>query len=162
MYCSPTASDDYKMSLIKYLYSLSSSTDLCIIMGDFNSPDMAWPSLTGCSAHSNALWDLDFDTNLCQLIKCPNSNNGNVLDLVLTSSEGVVKDIDTSYVHTFQTDLFFISFCIDGSYKPNCKNIPKFMISKRRITRVFEKLPSTHATLIVMWRRSGPSLRNPS
>ena len=31
MYCSLPASDDYKTSMIKYLHSLSSSTDLCII-----------------------------------------------------------------------------------------------------------------------------------
>ena len=108
MYCSITASDDYKISLIKYIHSLYSSTNVCIIMGDFNSLDIDWPSLTGCSDHSNALCDLVFDTNLCQLIHAPTQIKGNVLDLVFTSSEGVVKDlnIDPSYVHTIPTDLF--------------------------------------------------------
>ena len=70
------------------------------------------------------------------------------------------------FIHSRLT-FFLISFSIDGSYKPNRKNIPKFiLISKRQITRLFEniclKLTSTHVTLIVMWRRSGPLLRNPS
>ena len=123
LYCSPTASDDYKTSLIKYLHLLSSSTDLCIIMGDFNSTDIDWPSLTGCSARSNALCDLVFDTNLCQLIHAPTQIKGDVLDLVFTSSEVVVKDlnIDPSYVRTSPTDHFLISFCINGSYKPIAK-----------------------------------------
>ena len=83
-------------------------------MGDFNSPDIDWPSLTGCSAHSNALCNLVFNTNYCQLINAPTQIKGNVLDLVFTSSEGVVKDLnmDLSYIHIFPTDHFLISFSI--------------------------------------------------
>ena len=83
-------------------------------MGDFNSSDIDWPSLTCCSVHSNALNNLVFDTNHCQLINAPTQIKGNVLDLVFTSSEGVVKDlnIDLSYIHTFPTGLFLISFSI--------------------------------------------------
>ena len=105
---SPTASDDYKTFLIKYLYSRSFSTDLCIIMGDFNSPDIDWPSLTGwLLSYSNALCNLVFDTNHCPLINVPTQIKGNILDLV-SSTEGVVKDLNIgpSYVHTFPTDIF--------------------------------------------------------
>ena len=100
-------------------------------MGDFNSPDIDWPSLTGCLAHSNALCNSLIQ--ICQLINTPTQIMGNVLDWAFTSSEGVVKDlnIDPSYVQTFPTDHFLITFSIDGSYKPNRKNIPKFIDFKK-------------------------------
>ena len=36
------------------------------------------------------------------------------------------------FIH-FPTGHFFISFSIDGSYKPNCKNIPKFIFDFKKV-----------------------------
>ena len=50
VYISPNSDDDYCTSLLDYLKTLVSSFDHVVIVGDFNLPDIDWPTLTGISS----------------------------------------------------------------------------------------------------------------
>ena len=42
-----------------------------LIVGDFNLPDICWPTLSGSTLLSNLFCDFMFESNLSQLITCP-------------------------------------------------------------------------------------------
>ena len=55
-----------------------------IVLGDFNTPDIDWNTLSDFSPVSRQFCDLIFDSELSQLINCPTHIHGNILDLLLT------------------------------------------------------------------------------
>ena len=58
---------------------------MCVIVGDFNFPDVDWCSLLGYTSLSNLFCELIFDCNLTQHVTEPTHVKGNILNLVLTS-----------------------------------------------------------------------------
>ena len=47
VYVPPNSSESYLTSLFTYLSDLTCSPNQCLIVGDFNFPDICWSSLTG-------------------------------------------------------------------------------------------------------------------
>ena len=86
VYVPPDASVSYVSSLVCYLTDLSSSFNKCTIIGDFNFPDINWHTLMGSSSQSTCFCNFVFDCNLTQHVLQSTHVKGNVLDLVLTSS----------------------------------------------------------------------------
>ena len=85
IYLSPSCSDAVFDASMAHLYELPRESDL-LIVGDFNSPDIHWDTLSAASSRSNMLCDFICDYNLVQSINSPTHSMGNMLDLVLTSS----------------------------------------------------------------------------
>ena len=77
--------DSSVSSLANFLSDITSSFNNCIILGDFNFPDIDWSVLMGTSHQSNCFCDLVFDCNLTQHVHDPTHVKGNLLDIVLTS-----------------------------------------------------------------------------
>ena len=84
----------YVFSVVQYLSDFVCSFSNCIIVGDFNFPDICWSSLSGTSSLSNHFCEFVFDHNLTQHVTNPTHIMGNILDLVLTSAS--VSTIDLS------------------------------------------------------------------
>ena len=89
----------------------------CIILGDFNLPNISWSTLTGSSPVSDLFCDFVFEHNLFQLVTLPTHQKGNILDLVLTDSP---DSISTPSVISKQnlfisSDHFMVSFTIPFS-----------------------------------------------
>ena len=61
-----------------------------LILGDFNTSDINWHTYFYSSLYSSSLCDFVFEYNLCQHINVPTRIKGNILDLILTSSEDLV------------------------------------------------------------------------
>ena len=93
VYISPSASSNYHMALITYLDSICASNRV-IILGDFNCSDICWSTLTGSSSFSRALCNLVFKYNLTQLVDFPTHSSGNTLDLIFSSSNIPIKDLN--------------------------------------------------------------------
>ena len=111
VYVPPYSTDIYVSSLLSYLINLVSSFERCVIVGDFNFPDINWSSLTGSSSLSNSFCEFVFDCNLTQHVMHPTHVRGNILDLVFTSSH---VDVEQLSIHTSSkisfSDHFIISF----------------------------------------------------
>ena len=103
-----------------------SSHNRCIIVGDFNFPDICWSSLSGTLSLSNSFCEFIFDYNLTQHVMEPTHIMGNILDLVITSAGINIVDlsITPSVQHIF-SDHFIVSFI------PLC-NIIRTLTSKPR------------------------------
>ena len=86
VYVPPDSASLYISSLINYLTNIVSSFNKCVIVGDFNFPDVDWCSLLGSTSLSNLFCEFIFDCNLTQHVTEPTHVKGNILDLVLTSS----------------------------------------------------------------------------
>ena len=86
VYVRPNSEDDYHNQLLSYLYSIVSTMENVILVGDFNMPDICWSSLTGTSTFSNSFCDFVFEMSLSQL-------SGNILDLVLTNVENSICEL---------------------------------------------------------------------
>jgi exonuclease III len=71
VYIPPNCSESYLLSVIQYLSELVCSYTKCIILGDFNFPDICWSSLTCTSSLSNLFCDFIFDNNLTQHVMVP-------------------------------------------------------------------------------------------
>lgn len=63
-----------------------------ILVGDFNLPDVDWPTLSSSSSNSISFCDLLFSLNLIQLVQDPTHIQGNTLDLVFTNFQDSLSD----------------------------------------------------------------------
>jgi hypothetical protein len=104
---------------VGYLSELLSQSEHVIIVGDFNLPDINWSSLTGVSPFSKRFCEFIFDSNLIQLVENPTHMKGNILDLVLTTTNNV-RDlvVDTSN-YSITSDHYVVSFKIEFSMLTN-------------------------------------------
>ena len=72
VYVPPSQDDSAHSFLLSYLYNLfSSSSDIVIVTGDFNCPDISWDLFLSSSSFSVQLCDLVFDLCLAQLVDAP-------------------------------------------------------------------------------------------
>ena len=106
----------------------SCSHHKCIIVGDFNFPDIHWSSLT-CSSHlSHHLCDFIFDYNLSQHVLVPTHLQGNTLDLVITSPGVSISDLVVSHpAQSIASDHFIISFVPLCDSPNHCKHKSKYV-----------------------------------
>ena len=93
VYVPPNASAEYHSDLVNYLNTITALSTPVLLLGDFNSPDINWSTLTGSSTASNNLCEFAFESNLVQLVDSPTHICGNILDLVLTNSPGHVTNL---------------------------------------------------------------------
>src|SRR6266516_3110979 len=68
------------------------ASNFCIIMGDFNLPDIDWVQMTAASNKSESFLELIMDSFLYQSVLEPTRGN-NILDLVLSSDRAMVNDL---------------------------------------------------------------------
>ena len=85
-YIPPNSSDSFD-TLIPFLTDILSSNTPCLIVGDFNLPDICWSTLSGGSLLSSYFCDFVFDCNLTQHILEPTHIKGSTFDLVFTSND---------------------------------------------------------------------------
>lgn len=113
VYIPPNSSPIYYSDLLDYLRDLISSSPT-IIMGDFNSPDINWSTLSGSTCFSSSFCDFVFDNNLHQLITSPTHIKGNILDLVITNLPDTITSIsiDSHQELPIKSDHFPISFSV--------------------------------------------------
>ena len=128
VYVPPNSDEAYHNTLINYLEDLISMPNPVVIVGDFNTPDINWMSLTGSNHFSNSLCDLLFEHNLNQLVNYPTHIKENILDLALTNCDSVqnVRIFPQQYL-PFPTDHFLISFDFHAWTPTNAKITPHFV-----------------------------------
>ena len=127
VYIPPNSCESYLLSLLSYLSHLLYSHSKCIIVGDFNFPDICWSSLSGTSSLSNYFCEFIFDHNLSQHVMEPTHIMGNILDLVITSPR--VNNVDLSIIPSvqyFSSDHFIVSFRL-------CNKIPTLSCKPRYV-----------------------------
>ena len=112
VYVPPSSDISTFKSLLSHLSSLFSSASTVCVVGDFNCPDINWPTLCGVSPMSTLLCDFVFDHNISQVVDSPTHVKGNVLDLVLTSSIELLHSLAV-FSDKFQySDHFLIKFSL--------------------------------------------------
>ena len=87
--------------------SLFSSGELVFVVGDFNCPDIQWPTLSSTSPLSSALCDFVFAHNIYQAVESPTHAMDNVLDLVFTNSANLLTNV------TISSEVPSDHFCIE-------------------------------------------------
>ncbi len=95
-------------SLCSYLSKLSADVGTLVVVGDFNFPNIHWPTLQGSCPSSTLLCDTVFECNLLQLVEEPTHILGGVLDLVLTNKAEYLK-VHPAADTPFPTDHYLIS-----------------------------------------------------
>ena len=131
VYNPPNSCVEYKQLLIAYLDNLASNPSPLILMGDFDSPDSNWNTLSGSTTFSNQLCDFIFQYNLLQIVDCPRHIAGNVLDLIFTNCDSATNSLAThsNLVHPVTSDHYLISLTIKHSlsvrHQHMCMIIPK-------------------------------------
>ena len=94
VYLPPSHDDSAHSFLLSYLYDLfTSSSDIVIVTGDFNCPDINWDLFTSKSPFSAQLCDLVLDLGLTQLVDAPTHGKGGILDLVITNSSDYIQNL---------------------------------------------------------------------
>ena len=120
VYVPPGSPLTYVSSLVHFLTKLTSSFTKCIVVGDFNFPDIDWSVLMGTSNPSNCFCNFVFACNLSQHVFEPTHVKGNVLDLVFTSISVVLNDLIVHPLSVF--DCYAVSFdvCCNVSSAAEC------------------------------------------
>ena len=85
--------NSYYSDLVNYLNTISAHSAPVLLLGDFNSPDINWSTLTDSSTSLNNLCEFIFESNLVQLVDSPTHICGNILDLALTNSPEHVTNL---------------------------------------------------------------------
>ena len=121
VYIPPECSFSYVSHVVQFLTDLTSSFCKCVIIGDFNFPDIDWSVLMGTS---NCFCNFVFDCNLTQHVSEPTHVKGNLLDLVLSSASVVVNRLTVyplSLVDFSDHHAISFDFCCSVSSVPKCK-----------------------------------------
>ena len=124
VYIPPECSFSYVSHVVQFLTDLTSSFCKCVIIGDFNFPDIDWSVLMGTSNSSNCFCNFVFDCNLTQHVSEPTHVKGNLLDLVLSSASVVVNRLTVyplSLVDLSDHLAITFDFCCSVSSVPKCK-----------------------------------------
>ena len=87
------------------------SSDKTFILGDFNCPDIDWPTFSSDYTFSSSLCDLLFQYDFTQVIDCWTHVHGKILDLILTNSPDSVATITVSkeFNSTVKSDHYIVS-----------------------------------------------------
>lgn len=117
VYNPPNCGFNYQQKLLTFLSDIMQSKGNVVIMGDFNVPDIRWPTLSSDTDFSTQLCDLIFQYNFTQLIESPTHVQGNILDLVITNSEEVVSDISVHKEESplIKSDHYLVGFKVTSS-----------------------------------------------
>ena len=107
IYVPPSAEFPYYLSLFDFINNLSLDYNH-VIIGDFNMPDIDWPSLTATSGCSDLFCEAVFNRNLFQLIDKPTHVKGNILDLILSDTPERFQGIHI-LDQTYFSDHYFMS-----------------------------------------------------
>ena len=119
-------------------------TNSILIVGDFNLPDINWPTLTSSAVHSDCFCEFVFDCNLTQLVDGSTHCKGNCLDLILSNTPDSVGPISISPHSLIQSDHYLLSFTLSvrnhSSIKP--KQFARYVpdLSKLNYTNMAEYL----------------------
>ena len=84
------------------------------MLGDFNTPDVNWDTVTSTITNSDYLCDFVIDHNMFQQVNKPTHIHGNILDLVITSDPELITDL-VVHPHTtypLQSDHSIVTFSI--------------------------------------------------
>ena len=85
-YVPSNSSAELHTDLVNYLSTITALSTPVLILGDFNLPDIDWPTLNSDSPVSNNFCEFVFESTLTQLVESSTHTCGNILDLVLTNS----------------------------------------------------------------------------
>ena len=117
VYIPPACGESYLFSVIEYLSDLVSSNKNCIIVGDFNFPDIHWSSLSCSSPLSHYFCDFIFDYNLSQHVSVPTHKQGNTLDLVITTPIINISNLVVTHpVHSIASDHLFSASSLNATH----------------------------------------------
>ena len=106
------------------------ATEEVILLGDFNVPDINWATLSGSSDLSSKLCDLIFQHNYVQQVDHPTHIHGNILDLIITSTEDTVSGINITkeFNQAIKSDHYLISFKLQlTSLSPTTSKDPVYI-----------------------------------
>ena len=110
IYNPPNSTDEYQQSLLNYLQSLNSLSNI-IIIGDLNLPDANWDAYTGESSFTQYFCEKAFNLNLMQLVNKPTHRRGNILDIILTNQSNITDiTIHSVLPHSLRSDHYVITF----------------------------------------------------
>ena len=169
IYNPPNSESNYQQKLLAYLSDNMQATEEVILLGDFNVPDINWATLSGSSDLSSKLCDLIFQHNYVQQVDHPTHIHGNILDLIITSSEDTVSGINITkeFNQAIKLDHYLISFKLQlTSLSPTTSKDPVYIFDyhKGDYESLNDLLYNTDFPLVinqVMWNLFGHILSLP-
>ena len=120
-YRPPNSAPDVLLQLNSSLLSTRESS-CCILLGDFNLPELVWSNPSAPNHHSgqvlyDTFCDLAGDNFLHQLIEGPTHIAGNKLDLLLCNCPEYIEHINTFKTDDFPTDHLLVEFFIKLKFR---------------------------------------------
>ena len=99
--------------------------DPIVFMGDFNTPDVVWSTLSANSQFSSKICDLIFQHNYTQIVEYSTHVQGNILDLIITNCD---ENISSPQIHTednplLKSDHYAITFNLNLLHNCNATTV---------------------------------------
>lgn len=132
VYVPPSSSSEYHNILHDFMAFLCSKDRQLVFIGDFNYPDICWPTLTASSESSNLFCDLVFRYNLTQQVECPTHNRGNTLDLIIAKDEVVSNIVVHSEANSLQSDHYSLTFSVSVCKELECGRKSKLVFDYQK------------------------------
>ena len=148
----PPSSDcaEFTQNLDKVLFNVSNEFSLVFVLGDFNLPNIIWTSTVLPSASTDFNFvNLMMSYSLDQINTFVSNEAGNVLDLVFTNSDSLIKDLsqfDCAF-HTDHTVLYF-ELCLKLPRIPKTQRT-KYNYREANIDSLNAALCSSNAMLLI-------------
>ena len=83
----------YQQKLTSFLSDIMQTDEKVILLGDFNTPDIDWHTLTADSNFSIQLCNLIFQYNYSLVVTSLTHEHGNLLDFVITKNGDIISDV---------------------------------------------------------------------
>jgi hypothetical protein len=131
VYVPPNSDCNYCTKLFNYLSSVS-DTYQTLILGDFNTPDICWSTLSGHSSMSRALCNFIFRYDLSQLVNFPTHTSGNILDLILSPPGITITELQSISWPTLQSDHLILSFNLPLPSHTRCSTSPRVFLDYKK------------------------------
>ncbi|XP_011408123.1 PREDICTED: uncharacterized protein LOC105315248, partial [Amphimedon queenslandica] len=132
VYVPPNSDNSYLTPLFDYLNSLL-TTNWVLLLGDFNSPDICWSTLSGNTQYSRTLCDFIFRHNLNQFVDFPTHTSGHILDLIISSPETDISGLSTlSSPLKSDHHLLGFFFLLSTHISRPCDTSPRFSHNYRK------------------------------
>ena len=145
VYVPPNPEHFYFENIIEYLSTTLSFSIPCLICGDFDLPGISWSTLTGNSSIPNTFCEFVFKWNLTQHITDPTHVKENILDLVLTTSNILISDIDVSI---FSPNPIIYSDHSKITFNLNFEGISSVSTTPRLVLIIIEQIGMAYQTTL--------------
>ena len=134
VYRPPNANDEDDKALIVMLRNFVASSQIPIVVGDFNLPSVNWATRNAALSGDRLILDACNDLDLFQLVEFP-TRGTNILDLILVRDQTLVSECE-QHANFGSSDHYMVSFKVNKPFHTTRKRKLRYNYQKINVEKL--------------------------